>query len=174
MVLLTNVPLPFGDPIATPRDRQRYAAGQKDPKEGRVPRSWQEALTNLQDVTQASAVRLNQVTRTGMTASIAATDFSGGDLSAGLYLVQYYAEITVAAGTSSSLTVTFDWTHRSISKSVNGAAIVNGTNSTVQTGPPHLIRIDSASPVRYSTTYVSVGAPAMEYALYATVSKVAA
>lgn len=172
MPILTNAPLPFGDPIATPRDRQRYAAGQKDPREGRVPKAWQEALSNLRDVTEASAARLNSVSLTGQTASLAATDFTGGALPAGLYRIDYYAAITRAAGTSSSLTVTFDWTDGSVSKTVSGAAIVDGTNSAVQTGPPHLIRIDSASPVRYSTTYVSVGAPTLEYKLYAVLSKI--
>lgn len=172
MPILTNAPLPFGDPIATPRDRQRYAAGQKDPKEGRVPKAWQEALSNLRDVTEASAARLNSVSRTEQDASISATDFAGGALPAGLYRIDYYAAITQAATTSSELTVTFDWTDGSISKTVSGALMNGNTTSTVQTGPPHLIRIDSASPVRYSTTYASVGATPMKYKLYAVISKI--
>jgi hypothetical protein len=113
------------------------------------------------------------VSLTNQSASIGATDFSGGGLSAGLYRLTYYTRITQAATTSSSLTVTLDWQDGGVAPSISGAAITGNTTTTIQSNTV-LVRIDGSSPVRYSTTYSSVGATPMKHSLYITLEEVLA
>jgi len=159
------VPIPLQDPIAQPARIEFVKRGQKDPKEGTVTQAWLDWFTSQSDSLSASSTRINTVPLTTQFAAIAPTDFSGANLSAGLYRISYYARITQAAGVNSSLTVTFDWTDGGVSPSFSGAAITGNTTTTFQSAT-FPIHIDSLSPVRYSTAYVSVGAPVMQYALY--------
>lgn len=120
---------------------------------------WVTALTGDVD---ASPARVVTKTVTAQAASIASTPFAVGALSPGLYRIEFYARITQAASTSSSLTVTFSWVDGGISCSKTFAALTGNTTATVD-GDGRLIRIDQASPVSYSTTYASVGGTVMQY-----------
>ncbi len=104
--------------------------------------------------------------------SIGTTAIPSATLAAGLYRVSYFAAITQAGTVSSSLTVTITFTHNTLSKSFSGAALTGNTTTTVQAGS-FLIRIDGG-PVSYSTTYASVGATPMQYALDLVLERVAA
>jgi hypothetical protein len=162
MALLNSVPIPLGDPIAQ-RKRKEFGT-RTDPLEGLITRPWADWMTQQNTILEQAATRIKSVSLTNQSAAIGATDFSGGALSAGLYQVTYYARITQAATTSSSLTVTFDWTDGAASPSFSGAAITGNTTSTIQS-ETKLIRIANLSPVRYSTAYTSVGAQVMKYSL---------
>lgn len=120
---------------------------------------WVTALTTDVD---ASSARITTKTVTAQAASIASTPFAVGALSPGLYRVEFYARITQAATTSSSLTVTFSWVEGAVSCSKTFPALTGNTTATVD-GNGALIRIDQASPVSYATTYASVGGTVMQY-----------
>jgi hypothetical protein len=86
----------------------------------------------------------------------------------GLYRITYYARITRAATTSSSLTVTVRWTDGGIAVARSGAAITGNTTATVQ-ADSLLVQADQGTLLTIETTYASVGATTMQYALSARV-----
>lgn len=161
---MPTLPMPLWEPIGRPRNPSA-PKGSKDRYEGLVTDAWVKYLTTQADTAGSSTVRLVTVSLTGQAASIGATALDLGSLSAGLYEVKYYARITRAATASSSLTVTFAWTDGGTSPSYSGAAITGNTTTTVQSGAI-VLRVDSASPITYATTYASVGATTMQHSLY--------
>ena len=82
----------------------------------------------------------------------------------------WYLRITTAATTSSSVAVSFGWTD-TVSATLSGAAVTGNTVTTIQTGTGMFV-VDAASPVTYTTSYSSVGATAMQYALSVTLEAV--
>jgi hypothetical protein len=114
---------------------------------------------------------LNVATVTAQSASLPATDFQNTTLQQGLYRATYRAHITQAATTSSSLIVTFTWTDDGVTQVATGPAIVGNTTATGQSDSI-LMKVDAGTSVQYSTTYASVGATAMQYALNATLEKI--
>ena len=138
---------------------------------GLMTRAWVDWLASLQQTVDTAPVRLQSVELTSQTASVGATDISLGTITGGLYRLTYYARITTAAVTSSSLTVTLGWTDSGVSCSLAGAALTGNTTATVQTGTA-LVRADHASPLTYTTTYASNGAGEMVYSLDVIVEKV--
>jgi hypothetical protein len=173
-VVQNSVPLPLNDPIARTKRPEYWGKGEKaDPQEGGLTDAFIAFFTQFGLTLEGAPARVASVALTGQSASIGATDMSSGGLSAGLYEFAWYARITQAATTSSSLTVTLDWTDGGVSPSFSGAAITGNTVTTFQS-ETKLIRIDSLSPVRYSTVYSSSGATPMQYALYVTLTEVQA
>jgi hypothetical protein len=174
---LVTVPIPVSDPIARPRSAR--GRGQDDPFVRRIaegvrfdlPEPWLAYFTQQALVVSQAAVRIQSESLTAQAASIGATDFSGGDLAAGVYRLSYYMRITQAATTSSSLEIVLDWTDGSQTPSFAGAALTGNLLTTYQTGSL-LIHVDASSPVRYATTYASVGATAMQYRLDLTLEQV--
>jgi hypothetical protein len=136
-----------------------------------IGHSWIEYLTDQSQRIDVSAQRVAAVTALSQSASIGATALPIGSVTEGLYRLTYYARITTAATTSSSLTISFDWTDEGVSMSTSGAAITGNTTTTFQTGTLEIYS-DSAAPIRYSTTYSSTGAVAMIYKLYITTEAV--
>jgi hypothetical protein len=172
VAVLNSVPIPLQDPISRPK-RPQFGK-EKDPMEGLVSTTWERYLTQQSQVLSQTPARVGvTVSLTNQNASIGATDMSGGTLSAGLYQIQYYARITTADGTSSSLTVTFDWTDGGVAPSYSGAAMTGDTTTTIQSGII-LIRSDALSPIRYSTVYASNTPGRMKYQLYVTLSEILA
>jgi hypothetical protein len=170
--LLDREPVPINDSVVRKRRPEYVLQGRVDPWEDKVSEPWQNYLTKVGDTVNAASVRIaDPVQLTAQGASVSATDFSGGGLSQGVYRVSYYARITQAATTSSSLTVTFDWTDGGVVPTQSGAAITGNTTTTQQNGTL-FIHIDAASPVRYSTTYASVGATSMTYRLDIAIERV--
>ena len=156
MTVLTNVPPPVDDPIAQPKRPQ--FEGRPDPQEGKITRQWLDYLISLGTAIVQSVSRIAEASITDEDATISPVDVTTGLIAAGKYEFTYYASITREAGTSSSLEVTLDWTDRGNAKSYTGPAIVDGAVTDSQFGGG-LIRVDGASPVRYSTVYASAGAP---------------
>lgn len=171
MTAVRPVPIPVHERMVSLRNRKRYPRPEdSDPQEGMATRSWIEWLTNQSAIQASSPRRVSYVELQDKAASVAATDISDGGLEAGFYRVSYYATISQAATTSCSLVVALDWTDRSAVKTLTGTAVTTNSTATVQVGGG-LIRIDSNSPVRYTTTYGSVGATPMQYDLVITLER---
>lgn len=100
----------------------------------------------------------------GQLASIGATQFPVGDVVAGVYRLSWYLRITQAATTSSSILVTFAWTDSGNGIASSGAALTTNTLNSTQSGSA-VVRVDASTPLTYATTYASVGAAVMQYAL---------
>ncbi len=163
------VPMPAQDPIANPR-REQYK-DRKDPHEGLVTQSWLEWLTDLNATIVSAPSTMEVVSLTAQVATIGATDIAGSLQTGGIYRLSYYTRITTAGGVSSSLTIGLDWTDAGQAVTFTGAAMVANTVTTYQSGT-QLIVVDSLSPIRYSTTYASVGVPAMAYKLSVILEKI--
>lgn len=101
---------------------------------------------------------------TNQNASIATTNIPLPALTEGDYVFSYYARITTIDGVSSSLTVHLGWTEGAISLSLSGADMTGNSPTTVQSGTIPVF-IDAATPLTYSTTYVSNTPGAMKYEL---------
>ena len=144
-----------------------------DPQTGLIRRTWQVWLRNLTTTVNDAPVRIQTVSVSGQAASISTTSIPASSLSAGLYRVTWYLRITTAAATSSSVTVSLGWTDDTVTMSLSGAAVTGNTTTTSQTGTA-LLSVDNASPVTYTTSYTSVGTPAMQYALDLTLEAVSA
>jgi len=161
--LVTSEPIPLSDAIARPARREYTERRQPDPLEGLITRPWQDWFSNLLRVISAVSTSVRSVSPSDQSASIGATDLAGGAINAGLYRITYYARITQAATVSSSLTVTFDWPDGGVVPTFSGAAITGNTTTTYQTGT--LMVRASGAPIRYATTYASVGGTPMKYRL---------
>jgi hypothetical protein len=133
-------------------------------KTGLITRTWQVYFRNLRTDIDNAPASLNQETLTGQSASIATTAVPSDVLTAGLYRVSWYARVTTAATTSSSLTVTIGWTEQSVPLTVSGVAMTGNTTTTVQNAT-QVVQIDGGTSITYATTYASSGATAMVYAL---------
>ena len=172
-VSVNPIPIPSNDRLVKLRNLRRYPNPGTDPNEGKMEDRWQEYFTQAAADLAAASVRVvDPEELTDQAASISATDLSGGDLAAGVYEFVALATITQAATTSMSLTLTLDWRSRTQTKSESAVSTVNSTGTVIRVGG--LIRIDDSSPVRYATTYVSVGATPMKYELIVVLRRVAA
>ena len=136
-----------------------------------MTRPWVAWLSDMVDRLDASPVRVANVSLTAKTASISATAFDRASKDAGMYRVGYFARITTAATTSSSLTVTISGTNGGVAVSFAGAALTGNTTATVQSGNIY-IQADAATDVKYATTYASSGGTAMVYSLWVTLERV--
>jgi hypothetical protein len=164
MTAVEIAPLPVADTVVNPPRNSADAIAWK------ITSPWLEYLTRLQGIVQSCLRKINGVTLVEQSASISATDFSGGGLAAGLYEISYYVRVTQAAGTSSEIQVTFDWVDGAVVVTRNSANLTGNTTVTY-TSESLPIRIDKNSAVRYSTTYVSVGSPVMKYRLDLTLKQ---
>lgn len=170
--LLDNAPLPVESEVVNGRDPS-VPKGQQDPNERHLSFSWTKYLTVAMETLNRAVARLADVTLLNQTASIAATDFSPG-VAEGLWEVRWYARVTQAAGTSSSLQISIGWTDGGVAQSRTKAAITGNTTATNDQDGPFMIHCDASSPITYTITYASVGAPVMKYAAYFTLHKVKA
>jgi hypothetical protein len=138
-----------------------------------MTRPWVAWITDLVERVNASAPRVSSVEVTGKSASIGTTTLPRDSSAEGMYRVGYFARITTAATTSSSLTVTVGGTNGGVAVSFSGAAITGNTTSTVQSGTFYL-QSDGGTNLTYATTYASSGGTAMQYGLWMTVERVKA
>ena len=137
-----------------------------------LPRVWIDWFTALTLRLDTQTQALNTVELSAQQASIGTTAIPLDVLSTGLYRITYYTRITTPATVSSSLIITLGWTDGSVSCTSSGAAVTGNTVSTVQ-GGTIMVRNDQASPLTYATTYASVGATPMQYALDILVEQIA-
>ena len=135
---------------------------------GYLTRPWQEYFGfQTQQQTLSAKVVGSALLATNLAASIGSTSLPIQIVHSGLYRISYYARITRAAGTSSSLTVTIGWSDESVTMTTSGAAMTGNTVTTAQTASL-LIYVTQPGPITYSTTYASVGVPSMQYRLSVT------
>lgn len=167
---MANYPMPLNDPLVNKR-KKGLGPGELDPNEGKMAEVWIPYMQSQSSIT-ATAIRQNTspVSLTAQTASIALTAIPTSSLASGLYRATYCVRVTTAAGTSSSISVSFHWTDGGVSCSLASTALTGNLTSTVGSGSA-LINIDAATPISYSSTYASVGAPVMAYALSITLEE---
>ena len=167
--MASQIPIPLHDPIAHPANDPK---GKPNKNPGYLTNSWIKYFQSQTDTFSTAPVTLGTpVQLTAQSASVGATAFPVGSLSTGLYYVDYYARITTAATTSSSLTVTIGWTDGTYTQSGSGTAMTGNTTATNQSGRL-MVNIDGATSITYSTAYVSVGATPMAYMLSLVLTKV--
>lgn len=169
--ILFQVPIPADDPIAQPR-RPETPKGQKDSQEGKITRPWTDYFTSLGGQVQQATRAVDTVSLPTQTATIGPTDISDGNLAGGVYSFGYFLAITNAGGAGGTVSVTLDWTYDGTARSWTGA-VLNSDVAAEWDSENKLIRIDSGSPVRYSTTVVA-GAPLAEYSIDVVLSQVQA
>ena len=122
---------------------------------------------------QSSSTLLgNAVQKTAQTASIGTTTIPLPALSSGVYRVTFYGRVTTAAGVSSSLAVTLNWTDGAVACSQTSTAVTGNTTATVTSGTI-MFNADAASAITYATTYASNPGSAMAYKLTIVVEQVA-
>lgn len=137
---------------------------------GRVTQAMRYWLLSMADRINGSPSIIATTSLTVQSASITPTSFGILQVQPGVYRLSMAARVTRAATTSSSLTVTFDWTS-TVACTISSAAITG--NSTSTTGSlTYLVRVDEATAITYATTYVSVGAVTMQYQLDVTCEQV--
>lgn len=105
-------------------------------------------------------------------AAIGATPIGAGSVAGGIYRVSWGARITTPAGTSSSLTVKIQATQGGVALTFPFTAITGNTTDSAGTGEVE-VRVDAGTLPKVLTEYLSVGIPAMQYALDASVVAVA-
>jgi hypothetical protein len=168
--IIAVAPIPLQDPIASPR-RSGFKPSEKDPYEGRVTDAWVKYFTARDETLLSSSVQLVRIKLVSQQAAIPSTPLPIGAVAQGQYRLDYYLRETQAAGTSSSLQVSFGWTDGGTSMSYTGAALTGNTPGTFQSG--HLyFDLDASSPVTYSTSYTSVGSPSLDYKLVMVIEQV--
>lgn len=165
--------MPINRPAAPVRDALVEVRGANA---GKVTgHAWLTWLRDIRSDIDAAPAGFTPVTREAMNASIGTTSIpTDGALSAGLYRVSWYLEVTTAAAVSSSAQVTIAWTSNAVSKTKVGAANNGNTTATYESNSAPLIRVDAASPITYAVTYASNGAGEMRYRLQITLERVAA
>lgn len=130
-----------------------------------ITRAWNNWLLSLTTrVQQSATVLISPTVLTGQSASIAPTALALGTIAAGYYRVAWFARVTTAATTSSSLTVTISFTESGIACTRSGTAMTGNTTGTNQ-GNVELIKADQSTAISYSATYASVGGTVMVYRL---------
>lgn len=138
---------------------------------GVMLRPWWKWLLDVKDRLDASAHRDGSVSKTTQGAAIGSTSIALPDANAGRFKVTTYARITRAATTSSSLTVTIEFTDGGVNCEFPGAAMTGNATDTVQSNT-YMIDRDAASAIGYKTAYSSTGATPMQYRLEITVERV--
>jgi len=131
---------------------------------------WQVWLRGVTDALNAAPQVQTSVTGTPTGASIGTTTLLADTGSAGVFRVSWFLRITQAATTSSSVAVTVGFTD-GVALTISGTAVTGNTTTTIQQQSV-IVRCDSASAITYSTTYSSVGATPMQYALSVVVERV--
>jgi len=169
---LPSIPFRPDSRIIKVKRTQFFGKGeQPDDFEGLASDSFIAWVTQLGLTTGASPIRLASSSVANQTATINATDLSGGALGSGLYALAYYMQVTTPASVSSSLQVTFDWTYNGVAQSETFTALTTNLTTSHQSGGLPLIHADASTPIRYTVTYASVGT-AMAYAFDVTLTKV--
>lgn len=125
-------------------------------------RTW---LRNLRTTVDLSQSVRKSIPLTSKNAALPITSMDGGTLNAGLYVVSWYATVTVPAGVSSSMQVSIAWVDQGVPKSWTAPAMTGNSVATVQGDQRIMFYTDASSPVSYSVAYASTPADAMMYDL---------
>src|SRR5678815_1225582 len=157
MVVLRNVPAPFGEPIAK-QPRSNFKPG-TDPQAGMMTLAWINFFTAQNNQLDSITVTANAHSVTDQTGSVGATDITNGAIHGGQYRLSWWYGVTTPNGISSSLQVSFDYTYRGSVRTITGPTLVGNTTSEAS-DDVRFIPVDGNTPVRYTVTYASgAGAP---------------
>ena len=160
--------MPVQDPLVNNRDWVKYPKPtQTDPNEGLMSDPWIKWNQFNTDTVQSTPKIGIIASATNQSASVGTTPFQPGSFSSGLYRATYYFRVTRAAGTSSALSVSFLWTDGAVSCSVASVSVTGNTTSTTDS-KTFMMLVDANTPISWSTTYASVGAPTMTYSISLT------
>ena len=165
----TYAPLPSNDPIAI--GVAVLPDGEEIEVRSDVHFPWEKWFSDIGVQVAARPERVAVVDLSAQSASIAGTAIPIGSITHGVYRVGYYARITTPGSTSSSLTVVLDWPDGGVTITHTGAAMTGNLVTTFQEDIVTM-DVDSSGPIRYSTTYASVGGTSMQYKLVITCEKV--
>ena len=138
--------------------------------QGILTQPWQIWLRGVVDALNASSQVQKSVTGTPTGSSITTTALLADTGSAGVFRVSWFLRITQAATTSSSVAVSVGFTD-GVALTISGSAVTGNTTTTIQQ-QTILVRCDANSALTYSTTYSSVGATSMQYAVSVVVERV--
>lgn len=131
-------------------------------------------MRGVRDAIGATAQGFDPVQVTGRTSSIGTTAIpTDNDLSEGLYRVDWYLQVEVAAGVSSSVQLTLSWTRNGITQQLVGTLVNGNTTATNKPESAPLIHIDAGSPISYAVAYASNPGSAMAFGLDLVLSRVA-
>ncbi|MDA1095305.1 MAG: hypothetical protein O3A25_18895 [Acidobacteria bacterium] len=148
--------MPVRDPLVT--------------KDGFIERTWQVWFRNVRTDIDSAPLNIATKALTAQAATISTTALPL-DLTAGIYRVSYYARITQAATTNSSLTVTLAWTETAVALSQGFTAMTGNTTTTQQNGTVMVVA-DANTSLTYATVYSSTGATPMQYRLTVVAERV--
>lgn len=178
--LVTNpIPLPYGDPITTPRKpfKGRSLADVIEYLEkglkGWITDTWSQSLDQQTAQLASSPTRVNSIAEPNLSAAIVTTDLAGVTVVAGLYEVTTYQRIKTVDGVSSSLQVTIGWTDGGVVQSEAFTALTGDTTTTKLTGPKKTFRSDGGTPITYAVAYASNTPAKMHYTLDLVLSRIA-
>lgn len=135
-----------------------------------ISRVWQIWLKAVVDAVESATVTVGSASLTAQAAAISTTDALPDTGASGLFRVSWFLRIAQAATTSSSVAVTVGWTSGSVALTSSGAALTGNTTSTYQSGSV-MVQADANTALTYATSYSSVGATAMQYALSVAVER---
>ncbi|HET8644056.1 MAG TPA: hypothetical protein VFO85_01130 [Vicinamibacteria bacterium] len=154
MALTNNAPAPINDPISLPR-RKGYSDENPDPQEGMLSKAWQDYYAHQTGLQEQFPARVRTVELKDQNASVSATDFSGGTLTAGWYRVNYNLRV-MGSVPADTVQVVIDWQDENNTRSRVGEVVDMGfdTESDEQT---LMIRVAHLTPVRYTVNYVGAG-----------------
>lgn len=140
-----------------------------DPKTGQATGAFRDFLdlTLVPQVQNAPQILPTPAPLTNQHASLAATNIVTTKTK-GLYLVGFYARVTIVDGVSSSLAVTLGWLETAQPLSQPFPALTADTVTTFQSALL-LVLADNASNLTIQTTYASNTPAKMRYELYSTV-----
>jgi len=154
-------PPPYRDVVAHTPSRKGPMLG--DP--GTMTAIWQGWMAKLWQALSNLASKVGTVSLTAQSAAIGPTAIATSGLATARYRVNYTMRVTRPASTMSALGLTVTWIDGGVSCSQSGATITGNTTATQQNGT-WVVSVDAGSSMTYATTYTSVGATTMQYALY--------
>lgn len=130
---------------------------------GGINPRWLAFFQAIADQLAISPMSERSVSVDTQSASIAATAFPGVTIAPQMYRVNAALQITTAATSSSSLTLTVTWTSRGVACSHSFSALTSNDPALPES---HVFDLyaDGDTDIEYALAYASVGATAMVYA----------
>lgn len=139
-----------------------------NPKTGLLTEEWQDYFNRMTATLNAIPSRLNSVSLSTQTSSIAATDFSNGVLLLGQYRLTYYVRVASSGG--GSVQITFRWTDGGVACSFEGFPLTLGSGDLSATmGESVVVRSDAGALITFESSFSG----ASFYNLDVTLEKVA-
>jgi len=149
--LLNDAPYPQNDPLTLVQKNH------KGDLEGFLnEQQWGQWFLALQNNVNVAPARVGETFNlSAQNGAIVATDIGGGILPAGVYVLSYWLRVTVPAGISSSLQVTFTWTTGGFSQAFVGVVVNGNTQQSYASESVPAFRIDAGSPITVAVAYAS-------------------